>query len=190
MLSKSLLKSALLGGLIVFVWGLVSWMVLPMHKFCFHKFTNESSVASAIKENAPQKGIYILPNTYGYDENASQSEMRKAIEMTDHGPFMFASVVPTGMSRNMAGPLVLSFIIQVIGAFIISWMLSRTKGLTFWHKVKFVTIFGLGVGVLGLLPSWNWLGFPGGYVFVNVVDLIIGWFLAGLAIAKLVRIAR
>lgn len=189
-MSKSLLKSALVGGLIVFVWGMISWMALPMHKHCFHSFKNESKVASVIRENAPEKGIYILPNTYGYNENSSQSEMNKAIEMMDKGPFMFASVVPNGLGNSMDGPLVFSFVIQVVGAFIISWMLSRTKGLAFWDKVKFVTLFGLGVGVLGLLPSWNWLGFPGLYVAVHLLDLIVGWFLAGMAIAKLLKIAK
>ena len=189
-MSRSLLKSALIGGLIVFVWGIISWMVLPMHKHCFQKFTNESRVASVIRDNAPEKGLYILPNTYGYDENSCPSEMRKSVEMMDNGPFVFASVVPNGIGRGIAGPLVISFVIQVIGAFIVSWMLSRTKGLHFWQKVKFVTLFGLAVGVLGLLPSWNWLGFPAGYVVLNIVNLVISWFLAGLAIAKIVRVVH
>ena len=112
------------------------------------------------------------------------------MEMMDQGPFMFASVEPSGMGRAMGASLVFSYVIQVIGAFIVAWMLSCTKGLTFWYKVRFVTIFGLGVGVLGFLPSWNWLGFPGVYVFMNMVDLVIGWFLAGMVMAQLNKSTR
>ena len=189
-MSKSLLKASLLGGLVVFVWGMLSWMALPFHKHCFHQFSDESRVAAVIKENAPEKGTYILPYTFDYDENTSKEKARNTVDIMDNGPFVFASVLPYGMGRSMAAPLVTSLIIQIVGAFLIAWLLSQTKGLKFWQKVRFVTVYGLAVGILGLLPAWNWLGFSGTYVLVNMADLIISWWLAGLVIAKMLKIAR
>jgi hypothetical protein len=63
----------------------------------------------------------------------------------------------------------------------------RTKGLNLRRQVGFFTLFGLAVGILGELPSWNWWGFSAGYAFVGIADAVIGWSLAGLCIAKLLK---
>jgi hypothetical protein len=92
-----------------------------------------------------------------------------------------------GMGKMNAGPFIFSLIIQIIGAFIVSWMLLQTKGLNGKQQVGFVTLFGLGVGILGQFPDWNWWGFSGCYVVSNLIDLIIGWTLAGIGIVKVIK---
>ncbi len=187
-MSKNHLKCALIGGLIVFIWGLFSWMVFPWHQTCLKKFTNESDVADTIRDNAPEAGMYVLPNTFAYhDGNTSQRDMARGMEMLEKGPFMFASVRPNGIGKMSMGPFIISLIIQIIGAFIVTWLLMQTKNLPFKKQVGFVTVFGLGVGILGQFPDWNWWGFSYGYILSNIVDLIIGWFLAGFGIAKVLK---
>ncbi|MEN9344126.1 MAG: hypothetical protein RLZZ453_913 [Chlamydiota bacterium] len=176
---RSLLKSAVLGGLVVFIWSLISWMVLPIHQHCFHQFTNEERVASVIREHAPGKDLYevvTMPEKCGCSKN--------------EGFYMFAAVVPKGLGQEMTRPLVCAFVIQVIGAFLVSWMLIKTKGLSFRHKVLFVTLFGLGIGVLGSLSAWNWANFSACYVLTQMFDLVVGWCLAGLVIAKTLKGAK
>lgn len=186
-MQKTLLKSALIGGLIAFIWGIFSWMVFPWHQHCLNKFTDESEVASTIKDNAPVCGMYVLPNTFSYNENTSTHEMERGMKMMENGPFMFASIRPYGMGKMSVGPFVLSLIIQIIGAFIVSWMLLHTKNLNHKQQIGFVTLFGLSVGVLGQLPDWNWWGFSGAYVISNMIDLVIAWTLAGIGIVKVLR---
>lgn len=186
-MNKTHLKCAVIGGLIVFIWGIFSWMVFPWHQSCFNKFTNESSVASAIRDNAPVNGVYVLPNTFGYNDQTSQSEMKRGMDMMENGPFMFAVVRPFGIGKMSIKPFIFQLIIQIIGAFILTWMLMQTKGLSFKKTVGFCTLFGLSVGILSQLPDWNWWGFSIGYIFANLIDFIIGWWLAGLAIAKVLR---
>jgi len=187
-MSKNHLKCALIGGLIVFIWCLFSWMVFPWHQTCLNKFINESEVAGVIRDNAPVAGMYILPNTFAYkDGNSSQNEMAAGMKMMEKGPFMFASVRPSGIGKMSMGPFIISLIIQIIGAFIVTWLLMQTKNLSFKKQVGFVTVFGLGIGILGHLPEWNWWGFSYGYVLTHIIDLVIGWFLAGFGIAKVYK---
>ncbi len=186
-MSKNHLKCALIGGLIVFIWGLFSWMVFPWHQTCLKKFSNESDVAAVIRDNAPTAGVYVLPNTFSYHDGSTHREMSKGMEMMEKGPFVFASVRPYGIGKMSMGPFLVSLIIQIIGAFIVTWMLMQTKNLPFKKQVGFVTVFGLGVGVLGQLPNWNWWGFSSAYVLANIVDLVVGWFLAGFGIAKVLK---
>ena len=186
-MSKNHLKCALIGGLIVFIWGLFSWMVFPWHQICLNRFANESDVANVIRDNASEAGMYVLPNTFVYDGSTSQKDMEKTMEIMEKGPFMFASVKPNGIGKMTMGPFIVSLIIQIIGAFIVTWLLMQTKNLPFKKQVGFATAFGLGVGILGQLPYWNWWGFSGAYIFSNIVDLVVGWFLAGFGIAKVLK---
>ena len=184
---KKHLKCALIGGFIIFVWGLFSWMVFPWHQRCLKKFTNETEVAKVITNNAPKSGVYILPNTFSYDEGTSHQEMATGVEMIERGPFVFASIQTHGIGKASLKPFIIALIIQIMGAFFVTWMLLKAKNLAFKKQVGFVTGFGLSVGVLGQFPEWNWWGFPYEYVLINVLDLTIGWFLAGLAIAKILK---
>jgi hypothetical protein len=186
-MTKSHLKAAIIGGLIVFLWGVISWMVLPWHEKCFKKFADESEVAEVITDNAKETGVYILPNTFGYRKDASPKEMNKAMQMMQKGPFMFAIIHPNGMGKMSAKPFVISFITAFIGAYIAISLFMHAKGLTFNKKVGFFALFGLGVAVLGELPLWNWWGLPFGFTLVHMLDHVIAWSLAGLGIVKILK---
>ena len=45
-------KGALFGGLTLFVWGFVSWTVLPWHNMTFSTFTDEDEVAGSVSPTA------------------------------------------------------------------------------------------------------------------------------------------
>lgn len=187
MLTKKQYKAAIIGGLIVFLWGIFSWMVFPWHQKCMKKFKDESAVAHVIKKNAPESGVYVLPNTFDYSKDTSKDEMKRGVRMMEKGPFMFANVKVHGIGGMSVKPFIISFIIHVIGACIVTWMLVQAKGLDFRTQVGFVTLFGLAMGILTQLSDWNWWGFPFAFAFTNIVDMTIGWFLAGLGIAKLLK---
>jgi hypothetical protein len=187
MQKKKLVRGAFIGGVIVFLWCLLSWMLLPWHASAFHKFTDEDSVAQAIRNNAPASGIYLLPNTYAYDASTSPSEMEKGMSMMQNGPTMFASVQVEGMGEKTIQPFFVSLIIQILGAGIVTWMLLHNRGLNYAKRVWFVTLYGIAVGILGVFPAWNWWSLSGTYVLSLFFDLIVGWFLAGLAIAKICK---
>lgn len=188
-MKKSLFRAAILGGIIVFIWGMASWMILPWHQVTLKAFTNEQRVASVIRENAPTPGVYIMPNFWAaknQDEMTNEAKIRAETgrDRMASGPVMFASIRPTGVNPSMSGTFFLGLIFQIIAAWIITWMLMQTKGLNFWGKVRYVTLFGLFAGIVSLLPAWNWWGFSVSYVVVGMMDLIIGWFLGGIVIAK------
>ncbi|MBS0619930.1 MAG: hypothetical protein JSS61_00520 [Verrucomicrobia bacterium] len=184
---NKLIKAALLGGVVVFIWSVISWVALPLHRVTVKKFTNEDQVAEAIRNNTPESGIYVLPNTWAYNASTSKKEMESGRRMLEKGPVMFASISNEGMGKITPAPFIISLITQIIGAAIISWILLHCKPMTYMKQVAFVTLFGLGVALLGHLPNWNWWGFSFAFVFSFFIELVIGWFLAGLAIAQMLR---
>jgi len=180
-MGKSLIKGTILGAIIVFVWMMISWMVLPWHCTVMNKFSDESKVSSAILESTEKDGIYVLPF------------MCDAVNMDDHaqamkkGPVIFASIQRHGFDVSSAAPYILAFIIQLIGAFLVTYLLLLTKAPGYWRGVWFILIFGLTVGVIGSLPNWNWWGYSLGYVGLEILDFIISWFLAGLVISAVAK---
>jgi len=48
-------------------------------------------------------------------------------------------------------------------------------------------VLGIFVSIVAHLTYWNWMGFPLDYTIAMMVDVIVGWILAGLGIAAVVK---
>lgn len=166
---KTCTIGGLAGGIILFIWSAVSWMVLPWHMMNFNSFKDETAVAQTITANAPQSGIYLMP----IQPNAQTQ-----------GPAIFASVHLEGMA-NMTHALIIQFIIQLVSAFLVTWLLTKTSGLGYMGRLGFIIIFALTVGIIANFPYWNWFNFSTNYTLVQIADTLVGWFLAGLVLAKI-----
>jgi len=166
------IKAGILGGIVLFIWGFVSWMLLPWHSLTIRHFNSEVAVSQTIESNAPTSGIYILPSTPG-SNNPQQ-------------PMVFASVRFGGMP-SMAMPMVISLITQIVAAFFAAWLLGCTTRLNYIERVLFVLGIAFVATLIADVPAWNWFGFDPQYTLVMIADTLIGWFLAGLVLARYVR---
>lgn len=175
-MGKSFVLSSLIGALIAFCWGIISWVVIPWHMNNIHRFQNANQVSALFIDNAPENGIYVLHPMECSTANPGEPEKCA---------FIFASVKKMHMQDNQYIHLLYGFFIQLLSAVFITWLLLNAKPQRYWDRVTFVAVIGLIAGVLAFLPAWNWWGFPVSYTAVGIIDLVIGWFLAGLAMAKL-----
>jgi hypothetical protein len=50
-----------------------------------------------------------------------------------------------------------------------------------------VTLFGAGAALVGPFMFWNWFHFPLDFTLAEVADLVIGWTLAGLVLAWVLK---
>jgi len=173
---KPLIRCSIVGGVIVFLWVMISWMLLPMHKASIHHFADDSEVTSCITKYAPEDGIYVIPS-WDAVESAEKS----------NSPFIFVNVQRGVDFTNMTRNMICGIITQIIGAGLITYLLLRAKAMKYWGRVWFVTIAGLLVAILGTVPAWNWWHFPTGWAILEIFDLVVGWFLGGLVIAKLIK---
>lgn len=172
------IKTGIVGGIILFIWSAISWMVLPWHMTTLNAFTNENAVVQAVKANASQSGIYVLPFK---QMDAKQDQSTQKI------PQVFASVNFNGMDSSMAKPMFIGLIGLVITAILAAWLLSKTGGLNYFGRIGFVLVFALAGSLMTNIPYWNWFAFDTNYTLVIIADTLIGWFLAGLVMAKMVK---
>src|SRR2546428_13605020 len=75
---KSLLLGGILGGLLLFAWGVVPWMLLPWHLATLEKFKDEAKVAQALTANATKSGVYLLPNVHKHEPGMPEAKAKKA----------------------------------------------------------------------------------------------------------------
>jgi len=179
---QKLVKCAIVGGLILFVWGWISWAVLPWQKIQILKFRDEQKVAKAIMDNAAESGLYVLPNTLNLHKDSLEMEIAK--ENMRQGPFIFTSVCKDGRNPNMFPLVVKGLILKIIAAFLVGWLLMQTK-LDFNKRVVFVTVVGVIIAMMMTIPNAIWYCFPTGYTLAVMVEGVVGWFFAGIALAKL-----
>jgi len=164
----SVIKGGIIGGIIAFIWVMISWTIIPWHCGTINNFKSDTYVATAIKENATTSGIYVMPNMHNKDG------------MTK--PMVFAAVDLDGFG-SLPVHIIASLITQIVAAGFISFLVCKSKMMHYWCRVWFVVLVAIIAWILCMVPCWNWWNFPAGYVFVALADLVIAWFLAGLAIA-------
>lgn len=167
-------------GLLVFLWGAVSWMVLPWHERSLRGFADKPAVIDAIRQQSPASGIYLLPNPRAAaDPEQGKARMRQ-------GPMMFAAVNLEGADPDSMLPYLATLLVYIAAACLISLLLFQSSGISYAGRVLFVVLAGLVVGLLGHAPNLIWWGFAVDYTLLEIADLIIGWLLAGLAIAYII----
>jgi hypothetical protein len=76
---------------------------------------------------------------------------------------------------------------QVAIWFIVTYLLLLTSFQKHWQRVRFTLIIGLLVGLTFFLPLWNWWGFSAEYVIIRWANMMLGWFLAALAVSYFLR---
>lgn len=185
---KSLLLGTILGGLTAFIWSSLSWELLGWHEKSILAFQNDQEVADVLLSHTTQSGTYILP---GVPQEGMTAEQKKAaqtavMQRMQKGPIMFAAIRREGFGSFARG-LVIQFVSLMAAAFLLTWLLVQTHGLTYGKRVVFLAVVGLAAGVISDLPNWNWWGFSGVYTAVNVADFTLTWLFAGLVIAKVVK---
>ncbi|NGX50633.1 MAG: hypothetical protein K1060chlam2_00481 [Chlamydiae bacterium] len=184
----------IIGGIIAFLWAFVSWAVLPWHNMTINTFRNPEFVAWVIKENVTVDGVYMVPYDKSHQANLTPGEVEKEMNQQKAamkaGPFVYAQVKVGGVDPTSPLLYITSFLTQLAGALLISILLFKVVDTNYGGRLLFVTMTGLIVGVLGVIPNWNW--FAAGYRFslVMMADYLIQWFLVGLFLAGFVKPKR
>ena len=186
---RSLVLGCILGGLAAFAWSSISWKLLGWHEKSVHSFRNEDEVAAVISSHAMQSGVYLLPSgpsQKGMTAEQTKAEQAAIMEKMQKGPIVFAAVRSGGFGSYTRGMLI-QLLSLMVAAFLLTWLLLQTKGLSYGRRVLFLAVAGLSASVIVDLPNWNWWGFSGAYTAVNLVDFTLNWLFAGLVIAKVAK---
>lgn len=183
---KALVLGTVLGGLTAFAWSMISWEIIGWHEKTMVPFQNEEEMSRAITAHALTDGTYMLPSpprTGGMtpeEKNQAEAAVRSKFE---RGPIMVAAVRRGGFG-SFGRAIVLQILSLMVAAFLLTWLLLQTSGLSYARRVTFLAVTGLAASAIVDLPNWNWWGFSASYTAVNLADFTVTWLIAGLVIAK------
>jgi hypothetical protein len=175
--------AALLGAIVLFLWQFLAHMVLPIGEMGFRQPQNEDVVLQAVTTGLPAPGIYYLPSV-APEKMGDEAVMKAWAEKAKKNPWVFAVVnpPPEGDPMSMAPHLIKQFIVNLICAFLVAWMLAALPW-TLGMRVAGAFVFGIFGWLANIVPQWNWYRFPTDFMIANLLEQGIGWLLAGVLIA-------
>jgi hypothetical protein len=186
---KKNLLAAILGGVIFFIWSAAVHMnplTGPMGLSMLND--KEAAVLAALNENVQQPGLYFFP---GMDMSQHMTKEEEAAWTAKYkaGPSGLLLVQPKGGDPMMTSQLVVSFVSNLLCALLAAFILASTVG-SFARRVAIVASLGLFSWLAISIPQWDWYEFPFTFVMLDAINQVIGWTLAGLLMAKMIRPAN
>ena len=186
---KKNLLAAILGAVIFFIWSAAVHMnplTGPMGLSMLNE--KEDAVMAALNENVQQPGLYFFP---GMDMSKHMTKEEEAdwTAKFKAGPVGLLLIEPKGGDPIMTSQLVVSFVSNLLCALLAAFILASTVG-SFARRVAIVASLGLFSWLAISIPQWDWYEFPFTFVMLDAINQVIGWTLAGLLMAKMIRPAN
>ena len=184
-----ILLTAILGGIVMFIWTSIAHMALPLGEAGIREIPNESAVVSAMQSNiGEQTGLYIFPDP-GVGKNASREEKNEAMkhmaEKMAASPSGILMYHAPGRPFAIGKSLGIEFGTELLEAILVVFLLAQTRIVSFAARVGFVLVVGILAAITTNVSYWNWYGFPGAYTASYMLIQIIGFLLVGVVAALL-----
>ncbi|NUP13862.1 MAG: hypothetical protein HOW73_48120 [Polyangiaceae bacterium] len=184
-IDKRIGAAVLAGAATMFVWGGLSHMVL-LKGAGFSRLPNEDRVLAELKQSIPEDGLYFFP---GIDLRGSPSkEEQSSWEARFHaGPTGMIVFHPSGGTPISAKKLGIQAASHLLASAIVTWVLACLSTAVFWRRVVVAGALGAFSCLSVSTIYWSWYGYPDAFFAAQCIDMIVGWSLAGAAVAAVLR---
>jgi hypothetical protein len=180
-----ILTGGVVAGIVLFFWGFVAHMLLPLGELGLKSLPTDDGMAAAITKDVREPGLYFLP---GRDMSNPQSpaDMEAHMAKVAKGPYGFMVLYPNGRDPSLGKRLPIEFGTNVACAILAAILVSQLRP-GFLVRVACVTLVGLLASLMTLVPYWNWYGYPTDFTLAQIAEHTVGWLLAGIVLAAIVR---
>jgi len=178
-----ILIAGIIGGIVMFMWGAVSHMMLPIGEMGMKVPIEQASAITALGPTTQGSGVYMYPSPPKEDWQ-DEAKMKAFTESAKGQPYAFVIYQPGGnpVNESMTPALIKQFGSDTLAAIIAAWVLALgTFG--FGKRVLIVGTLGLFAWLAISVPYWNWYQFPMDFTIGNLLEQVIGWLLSGSAMA-------
>ena len=177
------LIAGIIGGVVMFIWGAVAHMMLPIGEMGMKVPTEQASAISALGPTTQGAGVYMYPSMPAEDWQ-DEAKMKAFAESAKGQPYAFVIYQPGGnpVNASMGPALGKQFASDTAGALILAWVLSLVAG-GLGRRVLVGAAAGLFAWLAVSVPYWNWYMFPGDFTIGALLEQVIGWTLAAAAAA-------
>jgi hypothetical protein len=171
MLTRYHLLGTLAAMLTLFFWGAVVHMGLheAITAIPVLDEANETQLVETLRTVTPEDGIYM-----------GARGILLVVSSLDEDTDTFSGL-------SFPGTLASQLVVCAVVGLMLSFIVLKIPGTSVLEKGKCLALIGLAAGIFISLPGWIWFGLGPRFTIVNIVDIVGGWFLAGLVLATLAK---
>lgn len=177
------LVASLIGGIVMFLWGVGAHMVLGLGDIGLRQPTNENVAMSGLQEGlGGQAGVYMLPSLdpkQMKDPAVTRAYSIKAVR----SPYAWVIYQPRGTDMLQMGPQIgRQWASDTLAALALAFVMGLAV-LSFRQRLAVAAAAAVFAWLSSLLPYWNWYRFPLDFTLAALAEQLIGWLLAGAVMA-------
>ena len=176
---KKVIIGALLGGVVLLLWQFAVRELLGVYDDAFVKLKDPAAVEAVLKENLTGSGMIVIPHPEPGDTDAEA----KAMEKLTTGFSLFGAVNLDGR-HGFIPALGIQFALNMLASAVLMFVMLVANPLTLGSRLSLALCFAVFGVLVGVLPYWNWFGYSLAYIGGQIGEMIVGWALVGLALAK------
>lgn len=185
-----LLIAAIVGGALMFGWGGLAHMLLPLGHMGMSAMpvNADDAIVAQMKASLHEPGMYYFPAMADW-QNATDEQKAAWEARATSGPQGMLIYAPIGEGMSTFNShLVMEGLFDVICALIMGVVLLHVPAsVGYLRRVGVATLLGL-YGALDIDASYhNWYGFPSDYFHAQVIMAAVGALVAGLAVAAICK---
>lgn len=185
-----LIVGAVLSAVVLFAWGFVFWYSSGIMYRFMHPVTDEAEVTQVLQKNIPESGAYIIP--FPEPDAMSGANREKAAALLSSrlkGPIVEIAYRKEGLDPTSPNELVAGFCHYLAASLLAGVLLVLAQpGLQrYLARVLFVTVLGVFACVAIAFARPIWFHHPWPAVLYESGYNAIGWLLAGLVMALVIR---
>jgi hypothetical protein len=147
----------------------------------FTPLPNEDALVAQMRQSIPESGLYFFPGVdWSAKPTPAESAAWEAKFRAGNGLVLFH---PSSGAPVSARKLSVQFLGDLLASLLAAWLVSWLPK-SFWRRAGAVGLMG-AFGCLGVSALyWNWYGFTDAFFAAHCLDKVVGWLLAGAAIAE------
>jgi hypothetical protein len=177
------LVAGLIGGILMFAWGVLAHMALGLGNVGIKPPANENVVLSSLHEGlGEQPGVYILPSL-DPKKMGDAAEVIAYRQKAIRSPYAWVVYLPQGEDMTRMGPQIgRQWASDTLSGLALAFVMGLA-GLGFRRRLA-VAAAAVAFAWLGtMVPYWNWYRFPLDFTWAALIEQLIGWLIAGAAMA-------
>lgn len=179
-----LVIAAIIGAIVMFIWGMAAHVALPIGEMGMKMPVEQDAAISALQASATEgEGVYMIPR-FANEKMSDTAFVEAFQEKYKSTPYALVIYQPGGnpAMQSMTPNLIKQFVTDLLAAFVAAWILAL-GAFGFGKRVLIAGALGLFAWFAISLPFWNWYMFPTALTIGTLLEQLIGWLLAGAAIA-------
>lgn len=173
---KKWLIGSLVGAIIIFLWQMLSWMMLGIHDADARYTESQDKIMSVLNESNLNDGIYMIPNVPPDSDMATHEELGKNNDGKPWARVMYKKAY----ANDMTMPMIRGFLVNMFLVITLIYLITRAGTPTSMRIFAASVALGLFGFLWGVYTDHIWFQTPTESLHGHIIDALASWGLCGL----------